>query len=99
MKRLDSIEEFESIINGSKVIVIFYNYFHASMFVKDTYIKQLIDKHSDVDFLGVNVDDYPEIVDKYDIKLIPCIIRCENGYMVNNISVFASVEELEEFIK
>ena len=69
------------------------------MFVKDTYIKQLIDKHNDVDFLGVNVDDYPEIVDKYDIKQIPCIIRCENGYMVNNISVFASVEELEEFIK
>ncbi|MDO4996538.1 MAG: thioredoxin family protein [Bacilli bacterium] len=99
MKRLDNIEEYNNIINNSLVFVIFYNTFHSTMFVKDSYVKRLVENHPEVDFYGVNIDQLSDILEDSEISKIPFISRFENGYEIKQISALATLNELEEFIK
>ena len=62
----------------------------------------VVDKISDtvasVKFVKVNVDDFPEIAQRYGIMSIPTLIAFKNGQPVDQILGFHPEEELRALI-
>ena len=62
----------------------------------------LVDKISDtvegVKFVKVNVDDFPEIAQRYGIMSIPTLIAFKNGQPVDQILGFHPEEELRALV-
>ena len=41
--------------------------------------EELLDQGFDFDFVKVNIDDCPEIAEKYDIKVLPTLVLFKDG--------------------
>ncbi len=59
-------------------------------------IKRLAEKHSDVAFVKLNVDDAPNVAAKYNVMSIPTIGLFEGGNLVTSTVGAKSAEQLEK---
>jgi len=49
----------------------------------DPIIKEFSDKQSKYTVIPVNIDDYPDIANKYSIRSVPTVIQANFGEVVN----------------
>lgn len=53
----------------------------------------------DINFIKINVDEYPDIARKYGVMTIPTVILFKDGKEVKRNIGFMSKEELIDFLK
>ena len=88
-------DNFDIEIKDKKILVDFYADWCGPCRMMGNVLEQL----EGIDVLKVNVDNYPELAQKYGIMSIPNLIIFENGNPIKNKVGFMSEEELKEFIK
>ena len=59
-------------------------------------IKKLEAEYSNILFIGVNVDDRPELAKKYRIRSLPTVILLKDGREVNRIDGAALITPLRK---
>lgn len=101
---VDEISSVEEFSNASKKDVAIID-FHADWCMPCLMMAPIIDEISEkkemrkVHFIKVNVDDYPEISEKFGIMSIPTMVVLKKGKEAGRIIGASSVEALEEKLK
>ena len=62
-------------------------------------VEELAQEHPEISFGKVNVDDGPELAQKYQISAIPTLLLFRDGKPVDMSIGVKSKEELEAFLK
>ena len=62
-------------------------------------VEELAQEHPEISFGKVNVDDVPELAQKYQISAIPTLLLFRDGKPVDMSIGVKSKEELEAFLK
>ena len=87
MTREINEDEFNEIIKGEKPVVVD---FHADWCgpckVLSPILDELDSELDDVEFVKINVDDYPELSGSYEIMAVPTVIMFQDGEVKNRFS-------------
>mgnify|MGYP001156449681 FL=1 len=87
MAREINDDEFNEIIKGEKPVVVD---FHADWCgpckVLSPILDELDSELDDVEFVKINVDDYPELSGSYEIMAVPTVIMFQDGEVKNRFS-------------
>lgn len=80
-------EEFDRIIsNGHKLVVVdFFADWCMPCLMMAPIIEELAEDMKEVKFVKIDVDDNPEISNRYEIRSIPTLIFFRNGKMIDKI--------------
>lgn len=81
MNKLEKLEE----INNGKVILMFSAVWCGDCVVIDLYIDNVIEKFPQYQFYKVDSDDFPELVNKYDIMGIPSFVALDNNEVIGTL--------------
>ncbi|WP_108022997.1 thioredoxin family protein [Melghirimyces profundicolus] len=60
-------------------------------------VSEVAEQETAVDFYYVDVDQNPELADKFGIRSIPTLIRIQNGKETNRSLGLISEKEVKEF--
>ena len=88
-------DNFEEEIKGEKILVDFY----ADWCGPCKMLGQVLETIEEIDILKVNVDEFPELAQKYGVMSIPTLIYMEKGKEKNKLIGFAPKEEVLNLIK
>ncbi|QRG86193.1 thioredoxin [Bulleidia sp. zg-1006] len=100
MNVIKNMAEYDAILkDNEKVFVDFYADWCGPCKMVGPLVEQLSNEISDVTFVKVNVDEQPEIAQRYGIMSIPTLIAFKNGQAVTTTVGFKPKEELEQVIK
>ena len=86
---------FDEEIKNKKILVDFYADWCGPCRMMGSVLENL----EEIDILKVNVDNYPDLAQKYGIMNIPNLILFENGNIVKNHIGFMNEDEIHDFIK
>ena len=88
-------DNFEEEIKEEKILVDFY----ADWCGPCKMLGQVLETIEEIDILKVNVDEFPELAQKYGVMSIPTLIYMEKGKEKNKLIGFAPKEEVLNLIK
>jgi len=96
-----SEEEFNKIINNSHklVVVDFFAEWCMPCLMQSPIIEDLAVQLKDVKFVKINKEDNTELVSKYNITSIPCLVVFKEGKEVERIIGTHSAEIIEKKIR
>ncbi len=92
-------KDFSTIIKDKLVIIDFYAEWCMPCLMMAPVIESLAEKNQKIRFAKVNVDDNPDLAQKFKISSIPCIIFFKNSKEIDRIIGSISEELLLEKIK
>jgi thioredoxin 1 len=84
--------------NNDKVLIDFYADWCGPCKMLSPVIESLSNKHKNVSFAKVNVDQESQIAQSYNISSIPTVLLFKNGKLVNRFSGYRSELEIEKII-
>ena len=100
MDIIKSTAEYDALLKDNKsVFVDFYADWCGPCKMAGPVVEALAGIHTDVKFVKVNVDNNPDIEQRYGIMSIPTMIAFKNGEQVATSLGFRPQEELEEIVK
>ena len=93
-------EEFEEkVLNATEPVVIdFYADWCGPCKMLSPVLDQLDKENDDVVFFKVNVDENPELAEKYEIFSIPNVVIFKNGELADRSVGFQAADEMQAFI-
>ena len=89
----------ETLKNNKSVFVDFYADWCGPCKMLGPVVEQLAGENSDVTFIKVNVDDNPEVAERYGIMSIPTLISFKDGVQAAATVGFQPKEELLKLVK
>ncbi len=90
----------EEVINStSPVFIEFYADWCGPCKMVSPIVEEIASEYSDIKFVKVNVDNCPNLSDKYQIVYIPTLIFMKNGEVVGKLVGYSNKEKIEDFIK
>ena len=100
MNVIKNATEYDAILkDNEKVFVDFYVDWCGPCKMVGPVVEQLSNEISDVAFVKVNVDEHPQIAQRYGVMSIPTMIAFKNGQAVKTTVGFKPKEALEEMIQ
>lgn len=92
--------EFEEVVlkSDKPVVVDFWADWCGPCKMLGPILDSLSEERSDVKFVGVNADDAEDLIMKFGISNIPCLILFKDGEEVDRSIGFVMKSKLEEFI-
>ena len=100
MDIIKSTAEYDALLKDNKsVFVDFYADWCGPCKMAGPVVEALAGIHTDVKFVKVNVDNNPDIAQRYGIMSIPTMIAFKNGEQIATSLGFRPQEELEEIVK
>jgi thioredoxin 1 len=100
MDIIKSTAEYDALLKDNKsVFVDFYADWCGPCKMAGPVVEALAGIHTGVKFVKVNVDNNPDIAQRYGIMSIPTMIAFKNGEQVATSLGFRPQEELEEIVK
>lgn len=100
MNIIKSTAEYDALLKDNKsVFVDFYADWCGPCKMAGPVVEALAGIHTGVKFVKVNVDNNPDIAQRYGIMSIPTMIAFKNGEQVATSLGFRPQEELEEIVK
>lgn len=61
-------------------------------------LEEVAKENEDIKIVSINIDDNPELADKYNINSIPCLVLMKNGKELKRSVGLIPKEEIESFI-
>merc|ERR1711953_849408 len=90
VRNITKVEELDECLkNNTKVVVDFYADWCGPCRTAAPVFKELSEKHTDVCFLKVNVDNASELSDKYGVSSIPHFMSFRDGQKVSETIGFS----------
>lgn len=99
IKELKTSEFETEVTNSNKTIIIDFNALWCGpcRMLKPV-LEEIAEEKKDVTFFSVNVDNEPELAEKYGVSSIPCLIVIKDGKELKRSIGFKPKDELESFI-
>ena len=99
MRIIENKAEYEQLLKDSKsVFVDFYADWCGPCKMISPLVEKLAEKHTDVTFVKVNVDNTPDIAGMYGIMSIPTLIGFKDGEVAGSIIGFQPEGVLEQLV-
>lgn len=103
VKKIESSEEYDSALKNSKsVFVDFFAEWCGPCKMVGPVVDKVSEQYDDVTFLKVNVDDFPDIAQRYGIMSIPTLLGFRDGQLTSKIIGFqpeAGIKDAVEKIR
>ncbi len=100
MDIINSTNEYDSLLKDNQsVFVDFYADWCGPCKMVGPLVEELSNEMKDVKFVKVNVDNLPDVAQRYGIMSIPTLLAFKNGELVGNIVGFQPKEALAELAK
>ena len=81
--RIENEREFDELLNGSKTLLVdFYADWCGPCRMQAPVIDELAKENSDIAVAKLNVDDVPEVADRFGIVSIPTLLIFKSGALV-----------------
>lgn len=97
---IKNIDEFNKVIDtGDFVLVDFYAEWCGPCKMLLPIINSIIEENKDIKILKVNIDDVPELAEKYSVQSIPTLLFIKDKEEVERHGGFIAKEALLEKIK
>lgn len=95
------MEKFNEIINSKQpVLVDFYATWCGPCKTLAPVLEQLKEQYDNqIHILKIDVDENPELANKYGIKSVPTMITFKNGEILQTMSGFPGKAKVEDLIK
>ena len=98
MKVIESVKEFDELINGDKVLVDFYADWCGPCKMISPILEQ-VEKEEDITVVKVNVDEFQNLAMQFGVMTIPNLKLFKKGKIMNENVGLMSKEEVKNFIK
>ena len=99
MRIIENKAEYEQLLKDSKsVFVDCYADWCGPCKMVSPLVEKLAEKHTDVTFVKVNVDNTPDIAGMYGIMSIPTLIGFKDGEVAGSIIGFQPEGVLEQLV-
>ncbi|MCL6454346.1 MAG: thioredoxin family protein [Alicyclobacillus sp.] len=91
----------EAIARDTPTVVEFYTTWCPDCRRVSGFLDEIVARHTDKQFYGMNSEEFPEISDRYEVKGAPSFLIFRNGEKVAHLhSRWAKTErEIEEFLQ
>ena len=96
-----TLEEFDDVVLKSEkpVLIDFWATWCGPCRMMSPIVDEFAEKHPEVTVCKVNVDDEPELADRFGIFAIPTLIVFENGEVKSKAAGGRDVEGIEELFE
>lgn len=99
MKIIENKAEYDQLLQDNpSVFVDFYADWCGPCKMVSPLVEKLSEKHTDITFVKVNVDNTPDIAQMYGIMSIPTLIAFKNGEVAGTVIGFQPEEALEQVV-
>lgn len=101
MQKLQSVEEFNSIIQDGKNILLFSANWCSDCVFIEPFIDEVVEKYPSYTFTYVDRDDFLDLCGELEVMGIPSFIAFENGEQIGRFvnGKRKTREEIEAFIE
>ena len=98
---IDSVQEFDEALKNDTAVVDFWASWCTPCLIMAPIFEEVANKKDmkNIKFIKVNVDDYPELAEKFGIMSIPTTVIIKKGKEAGRIIGAQSIEALEEKLK
>ncbi len=97
MDIINSTNEYDAVLKDNKsVFVDFYADWCGPCKMVGPLVEELSNEMTDVKFVKVNVDNLPDVAQRYGIMSIPTLLAFKDGELVGNIVGFQPKEALAQ---
>lgn len=97
MKIVKTVAEYDQLLKDNKsVFVDFYADWCGPCKMVGPLVEELSEEEKDVTFVKVNVDENPDIAQRYGIMSIPTLIAFKDGEIAGSILGFQPKEALKQ---
>ena len=87
----------DEVLNSDKTVLIdFYADWCGPCKMQSPIVDQIAEERADIKVGKVNVDDNPELAEKYEIMSIPTLLVIKNGAVAKQFVGLTSKSEIEE---
>lgn len=90
-------DDFDNLIKDKAVVDFFATWCGPCKMFSPVF--EDVSSETDINFIKINVDEYPDIARKYGVMTIPTVILFKDGKEVKRNIGFMSKEELIDFLK
>lgn len=94
IKHLEKKEDFEPMINSSKILVDFY----AEWCGPCKMLGPILEQINEIDVLKINVDEFPDLAAKFGVMSIPTLILFVEGKEIKKEIGFKNLDEIKKMI-
>lgn len=99
MDIIKNIAEYDELLkNNTSVFVDFYAEWCGPCKMVAPLVEEISNEETSVKFVKVNVDDNPDIAQRYGIMSIPTLIAFKNGEIAGSALGFQPKEALQELV-
>ncbi len=96
MKVIETVKEFDETLNSNTLVFVdFFADWCGPCKMLSPVVEELAAETPDVTFVKVNVDDLPEVAEKFGIMSIPALFVFKNGEAAANTLGFQPKESLK----
>ena len=89
----------DEVLNSDKTVLIdFYADWCGPCKMQSPIVDQIAEERADIKVGKVNVDDNPELAEKYEIMSIPTLLVIKNGAVAKQFVGLTSKSEIEEVL-
>lgn len=92
-------EEFDAMVNQGSLIVDFYANWCGPCRMLAPVLEEVSEEHPNVQFIKVNVDDEPELAQRYGVMSIPALFAIKDGEVKKSVVGFQPKAMVENLIK
>lgn len=92
-------EEFDAVINQGAVLVDFYANWCGPCKMLAPVLEEVSNEHPDIQFIKVNVDEEPELAQRYGVMSIPALFAVKDGEVKKSVVGFQPKAMVETLLK
>ncbi len=86
-KHMEDIKEFDELKNSETTLIVdFFATWCGPCKMLAPELEELCEEHKDVNVLSIDVDKFPELAGKFNIRVVPTMIFFRKGEKFNQVS-------------
>lgn len=99
IKHIKTLAELDEELKGEKVLVDFFATWCGPCNRLTPIIEKVSEEHPEVTVIKIDVDEAPEVAEKYGVRSIPTLLYVEKGKTIDTSLGWMPEENLLQFIR